>query len=69
MARTTKTEPTVETNGDDEDVTRISITIDPALRRKLRIASAFADLTPGEFAVKVINAAADRALQEAGVDK
>lgn len=66
MARTTTT-PKVEDNGNDDEVTRISITIDPALRRKLRIASAFADLSPGEFAVKVIDAAADRALEEAGI--
>lgn len=66
MARTTTT-PKVEDNGNDDEVTRISITIDPALRRKLRIASAFADLSPGEFAVRVIDAAADKALREAGI--
>jgi hypothetical protein len=66
MAAKTK----VETNGDapEEDVTedkafRLSITLDPSLRRNIRIAAAYADKTPGEWAAAVLSRAADKALE------
>ena len=52
-------------NGQDEDKgTRISITIDPSLRRNMRIAAAFADLSVGEWAVEVLRKASEKAAPE-----
>lgn len=56
----------VSTNGDaDEDKgTRISITIDPSLRRNMRIAAAFADMSIGDWAVEVLKRASEKAVPE-----
>lgn len=63
MAR--KAAAKTEENGNDveEGVTRISITIDTSLRRKLRIAAAVKDMSPGEFAVWVIEQYADKQIE------
>jgi len=65
-----KAKEVVETNGDDpteevdEKAFRLSITLDPSLRRNIRIAAAYADKTPGEWAATVLSRAADKALDE-----
>jgi len=52
-------------NGQDEDKgTRISITIDPSLRRNMRIAAAFADMSIGEWATEVLKKASEKAVPE-----
>lgn len=60
MARTTS-------NG-DEDVEqagfRISLTIEPSLRKKMRIAAAIHDMTVGEWAAAVLERAADKAVPQ-----
>jgi hypothetical protein len=48
-------------NGEGEQM-RISITIDPSLRKKMRIAAAVQDLTVGEWSVAVLTRAADKAV-------
>ena len=40
---------------------RISVSIDPSLRKNMRIAAAHADLTVGEWATKVLTLAAQKA--------
>ena len=51
-----------EENGEVEDKgTRVSITIDPSLRRNMRIAAAYADMTIGEWAVEVLRRASEKA--------
>jgi hypothetical protein len=53
-----------QTNGKVEDEKiRVSITIDPALRRKMRIAAAHADMEVGEWAAEVLKAAAIKAVK------
>lgn len=49
-----------ETNGNF----RLSISLDPALRRNIRIAAAYHDLTVGEWASRVLQRAADKAVEE-----
>jgi hypothetical protein len=53
----------VETNGDggSEKGMRVSITIDPSLRRHMRIAAALNDMTVGEWAVATLTRAANKA--------
>lgn len=65
MARTART--ATETNGDGEttaDSFRISITIDPSLRRKLRLAAAIADMTVGEWCSATLEKFADKEVAE-----
>ena len=52
------------TNGDDTEVDtfRLSITLDPSLRKKIRIAAAVQDMTVGEWASNVLERAADKAV-------
>jgi hypothetical protein len=40
---------------------RISITVDPTLRKNMRIAAALSDQTVGEWALDILEKAADRA--------
>jgi predicted HicB family RNase H-like nuclease len=53
---------TEETNGDSGY--RLSITIDPSIRRKLRLAAAVHDMSIGEWASAVLEKAADKAVAE-----
>lgn len=46
-----------------DGVIRISFTVDRDIRRKIRIASAHADLEVGEWISAVIEAAADKAIE------
>ena len=46
------------------DVYRMSVTLDPSLRRHIRIAAAIADMTPGEWACAVLERAANKATIE-----
>lgn len=50
-------------NGDEDGGYRLSITIDPSIRRKLRLAAAVHDLNIGEWASKVLENAADKAVE------
>lgn len=53
-------------NGHKEDADekiRISITIDPSLRRNMRIAAAHADMEVGEWASEVLKQAAVKAVK------
>jgi len=50
-------EPDEATNG----VVRISISVDQSTRRAMRVAAAHADMTVGEWSVKVLEAAANKA--------
>jgi hypothetical protein len=60
--------PRTRDNGDDEtngdNSFRLSITIDPSLRRKIRLAAAVHDLGIGEWASKVLGRAADEATKD-----
>jgi len=58
----TTEEEIVETNG--KSVYRVSFSIDPSLRRKIRIASALHDMDQGEWMAAIIERAADKALEE-----
>jgi hypothetical protein len=52
-------------NGDVEDNGyRLSITIDPSIRRKMRLAAALHDKTIGEWASSVLENAADKAVAD-----
>lgn len=59
---------TETTNGDGveegeatrPDTFRLSITIDPSIRRKLRLAAAIADLSIGEWCAATLERAADK---------
>jgi uncharacterized protein (DUF1778 family) len=44
------------------DTVRLSITIDPEIRKIVRIAAAYADLEVGEWAGKVLREAAEKAI-------
>lgn len=51
-----------EENGNgNKDVTRISISVDPALRRNMRIAAAISDMTVGEWAQEILERYATKA--------
>lgn len=52
------------TNG-RKDVYRMSVTIDPSVRKRIRIAAAINDLEVGEWAADVLNKAAAQQLKEA----
>lgn len=56
-----KTKEVEEVEETVEGGTRVSITIDQAIRRKMRIAAAIVDMTVGEWAVAVLTAAARKA--------
>lgn len=52
------------TNGDaEEKVLRISVTVDPSVRRLIRIAAAVNDMEPGEWAASILEKAATKALE------
>lgn len=58
--------PRKEENGDaevDDKGYRLSITIDPSIRRKMRLAAAIHDLSIGEWSAKVLENAADKAVE------
>lgn len=57
---------TAQQNGqvEEEEKIRVSITIDPPLRRKMRIAAAYADMEVGEWAAEVLKAAAIKAVKQ-----
>lgn len=55
--------PRKDANGDEDGGYRLSITIDPSVRRKLRLAAAVHDLNIGEWASKVLENAADKAVE------
>ena len=51
-------------NDEDKDNGyRLSITMEPSLRKKLRIVAALHDKSIGEYAVIVLEAAADKAVE------
>lgn len=52
------------TNG-RKDVYRMSVTIDPSIRKRIRIAAAINDQEVGEWAADVLNKAAAAQLKEA----
>jgi hypothetical protein len=53
-----------EENGDGVDGGyRLSITIEPSIRRKLRLAAAVHDMSIGEWASEVLERAADKAVE------
>ena len=59
--------PRKEANGDAEEQDsgyRLSITIDPSIRRKMRLAAALHDMTIGEWASSVLENAADKAVAD-----
>jgi hypothetical protein len=49
---------------EEEEKIRISITVDQPLRRKMRIASAYADMEVGEWAAEVLKAAAIKQVRQ-----
>jgi hypothetical protein len=53
-----------ESNGDVDGGYRLSITIDPSIRRKMRLAAAVHDKTIGEWASSVLENAADKAVAD-----
>jgi hypothetical protein len=55
--------PRKDASGDEDGGYRLSITIDPSVRRKLRLAAAVHDLNIGEWASKVLENAADKAVE------
>lgn len=58
--------PRKEANGDEatDNGYRLSITIDPSIRRKMRLAAAVHDKTVGEWASAVLENAADKAVAD-----
>lgn len=59
--------PKKNSNGDEDEGGRdygyrISITIDPSIRRKLRLAAALHDMSIGEWSSAVLEKAADKAV-------
>lgn len=64
MARATK-EPEEEAD-ETNDKFRLSISLDPSLRRNIRIAAAYNDMTVGEWASAVLTKMADKATDEEG---
>jgi hypothetical protein len=54
-----------EANGDgvEDSGYRLSITIEPSIRRKLRLAAAVHDMSIGEWASEVLERAADKAVE------
>lgn len=54
----------VDVEAVDDKAFRLSITLDPSLRRHIRIASAIADKTVGEWAAAILTRAADKAIAE-----
>jgi predicted HicB family RNase H-like nuclease len=59
--------PRKEANGDVEEAEsgyRLSITIDPSIRRKMRLAAALHDKSIGEWASSVLENAADKAVAD-----
>ncbi len=68
-AKTQDVDEDVETAADNGDakaaVRRVSITVDPELRKQMRIAAAINDMDIGEWAVKVLTRAVERATEEA----
>lgn len=56
-------EVTVVTD-DGEKPYRLSITIDHSMRKNMRIAAALHDMSPGEWAVKILERAADKAMAQ-----
>lgn len=59
-----KSDPKEENGNGRKPADRISITIDPSLRKNMRIAAAVNDLTVGEWATKVLERAADKSVEE-----
>jgi hypothetical protein len=56
--------PRKDANGDGDDTGyRLSITIEPTIRKKLRLAAAVHDMNIGEWASKVLENAADKAVE------
>jgi hypothetical protein len=47
-----------------KSVYRVSFSIDPSLRRKIRIASALHDMDQGEWMAEIISRAASKALED-----
>lgn len=51
--------------GERKDVYRMSVSVDPSIRKKIRIAAAVNDMEVGEWAAMVLNKASATALKEA----
>lgn len=64
MAPARKTVPEEEAVENGKHVYRVSFSIDPSLRRKIRIAAALNNMENGEWMAAIIERAADKALEE-----
>lgn len=51
-----------ETNGKRPYIPRLSISISSEMQRNIRIASAMADMRPGEWCTAILEKAADKAI-------
>ena len=56
-------EEVIESNGAAKNL-RLSITVDPSLRRHIRIAAALADMDVGEWCAKVLERYATKAVEQ-----
>lgn len=50
-------------DGDEDKGYRLSITIDPSIRKDMRLAAAIQDMSIGEWAAKILENAADKATE------
>lgn len=57
-------QPVEEEDVETNDSYRVSITIDPSIRRNMRIAAAYADQTVGEWAAGILERAAEAAVPD-----
>ena len=64
MARATK--EVVDEAVEDDGKFRLSISLEPSLRRNIRIAAAYADMTVGEWASNILERYANKATEEGG---
>lgn len=64
MARTNTKAVEADEDATNGDKFRLSITLDPSLRRNIRIAAAYHDLPVGDWASRVLQLAADKAVAE-----
>lgn len=57
--------PRANSNGDAEEKEkpfRLSLTLDPSIMKKIRIAAAYADMDKGEWCASILERAADKAV-------
>jgi hypothetical protein len=56
----------VEENGKRPYIPRLSISVTSEMQRNIRIASAMADMRPGEWCTAILEKAADKAINNEG---